>query len=381
MTLFTGLLWSIITGNGNAAGDHLAIKAYLQVAKPPKERKTVTFRRMKKLEIEKFRTDLDSSPVLSDKTDSLKNLITDYDHELRAVLNKHVPEETRTITLRPNTPWYMEDLRTAKREKRRAERQMRKSNLTVHRQIFRDTSIQVTRLILETKKKYYSDKIDETSMDVLRADIRFEGKSLECFTSASEAEVRKIIMASPSKSCELDPIPTSVLKSCVDSLLPTITTIINKSLSESTVPTSLKNAVVRPLLKKQGLDKEVLKNYRPVSNLPFISKILENVVNSRLEDHLQSNHLHDRQQSAYRVYHSTETALLRVHHDITSALDKGSSVVLLMLDLSAAFDVIDHNVLINRLEFSFGITGAALSWIRSYLSDRHQRIVIGSSES
>jgi hypothetical protein len=92
---------------------------------------------MKQLDIEKFRTDLDSSPVLSDKIDSLENLITGYDHELRAVLNKNVPEETRTITLRPNTIWYTEDRRTAKQGKRRAERQMRKTNLTVHRQIFR----------------------------------------------------------------------------------------------------------------------------------------------------------------------------------------------------------------------------------------------------
>lgn len=163
-------------------------------------------------------------------------------------------------------------------------------------------------------------------VDVLRADTKFKGKPLECFTS--ESEVRKIIKASPPKSCELDPIPTSVLKSCVDNILATITTIINKWLSilESTVPTSLKNAVVRSLLKKQGLDKEVLKNYRPVSNLSFISKVLEKVINSRLEDHLQSNNLHDRQQSAYRAHHSTETALLRVHYVITSALDKGMCV-------------------------------------------------------
>ncbi|XP_061194315.1 uncharacterized protein LOC133202489 [Saccostrea echinata] len=121
--------------NGNAAGDHFAVHAYLQIAKPPKERKTVTFRRMKQLDNEKFRIDLDSSLVLCDKNDSLENLVTSYDHKLRAVLNKHAPEETRTITLRPNTPWYTEDLRTAKREKRRAEKQMRKTNLTVHRQI------------------------------------------------------------------------------------------------------------------------------------------------------------------------------------------------------------------------------------------------------
>lgn len=68
------------------------------------------------------------------------------------------------------------------------------------------------------------------------------------------------------------------------------------------------------------------------------------VVNSRMEDHLQSKNLHDREQSAYRVHHSTETALLRVHHDITPALDKGSCVVLLMLDLFVAFDVIDHTI-------------------------------------
>lgn len=316
---------------------------------------------------------------------------------------------------------------------------MRITNLTVHRQMFRDKSIQVTKLLLETKKKYYSDKIYEigndqkqlykltkslmgkqnapifpsnsceqdlantfgdfflnkittirdhlsalnakTHVDVLRADTKFKGKPLNCFKSASESEVRKIIMVSPPKSCELDPIPTSVLKSCVNTILPTITTIINKSILESTVPASLNNAVVRPLLKKQGLHKEVLKNYRPVSNLSFISKFLEKVINFRLEDHLQSNNLHDRQQSAYRAYHSTETALLRVHHDITSALDKGMCVVLLMLDLSAAFDVIDHTIPMNCLEFSFGITGAALSWIQSYLSDRQQSIAIGQFKS
>jgi retron-type reverse transcriptase len=130
----------------------------------------------------------------------------------------------------------------------------------------------------------------------------------------------------------------------------------------------MKKARVRPLLKKAGLDQNVLKNYRPVSNLTFISKILEKVVSSRLDDHLLNNQLMDKVQSAYRKYHSTETALLKVQTDILTALDRGSVAVLLMLDLSAAFDTIDHPILLTRLKNTFGITGHALQWFDSYLS-------------
>jgi hypothetical protein len=90
---------------------------------------------------------------------------------------------------------------------------------------------------------------------------------------------------------------------CIETLLPIITTIVNKSITESYVPATFRKAVVRPLLKKPGLDQNVLKNYRPVSNLPFVSKILEKVVANRLEEHLESNSLHDDLQSAYRACH------------------------------------------------------------------------------
>ena len=145
---------------------------------------------------------------------------------------------------------------------------------------------------------------------------------------------------------------------------------MNMSFVESSVPSTFKKAVVRPLLKKPSLDKEVLKNYRLLSNLPFISKVVERVVATRIESHIMLNSLHDNMQSAYRTGHSTETALLRVHRDITYALDNNACVILLMLDLSAAFDVIDHDILFNRLQLSFGISGSALSWIHSYLTDR-----------
>ena len=147
------------------------------------------------------------------------------------------------------------------------------------------------------------------------------------------------------------------------------------------MPDSMKRARIRPLLKKEGLDLEVLKNYRPVSNLTFVSKILEKVVASRLDDHLSRNNLMDSLQSAYRPYHSTETALIKVQSDIAQALDRGSVAVLIMLDLSAAFDTIDHKILITRFKEVFGITDNALNWFKSYLSNRHQSVVIGDSVS
>ena len=139
------------------------------------------------------------------------------------------------------------------------------------------------------------------------------------------------------------------MKACLDNLATVITSIVNKSFDESLVPDCFKSAIVRPLLKKRGLDEDTLKNYRPVSNLLFVSKVIEKVVENRLEQHLSSNNLYEPVQSAYRACHSTETALLRVHHDISVALDNNHYTVLLMLDLSAAFDVIDHDILHKRL--------------------------------
>ena len=96
---------------------------------------------------------------------------------------------------------------------------------------------------------------------------------------------------------------------------------------------------------------------------------------------MSSHRLHDNLQSAYRTGHSTETALLKVHHDIAEALDRKCMAALVLLDLCAAFDVIDHKILQTRLEHSFGVTGSALSWIKSYLSDRSQCVAIGMTTS
>ena len=192
-------------------------------------------------------------------------------------------------------------------------------------------------------------------------------------------QVTKIIQDSPTKSCSLDPWPTFLVLEFLDILITPITSIINASLAQGTCPNFFKQAHVTPILKKSSLDKEVLKNYRPVSNLNFISKILERVVAAQLQTHLDEAGLMTAFQSAYRKHHSTESALLNIHNDILLNMSKGSVTALTLLDLSAAFDTIDHTILLDRLNGYYGIRELALGWFKSYLSGRTHSVKVGST--
>jgi hypothetical protein len=147
------------------------------------------------------------------------------------------------------------------------------------------------------------------------------------------------------------------------------------------VPDAIKLSYVTPLIKKNNLDPEVLKNYRPVANLPFLSKVLERVVAAQLTTYLESNLLQDPLQSAYRAGHSTESAVLKIKSDLDTILDAGDAALMVLLDLSAAFDTIDHEILLTRLERDVGIKGNALEWLTSYLSNRSQSVVINDAVS
>ena len=168
----------------------------------------------------------------------------------------------------------------------------------------------------------------------------------------------------------------------MDDILPPITDIINNSLACGCVPSLLKTAIITPIIKtiRKNYPND-LKGYRPISNLPFISKVLENVVADQLHHHLQNNNLYARMQSAYRKYHSTETAIIRVYNDILRAIDDHQDVILVLLDLSAAFDTIDHQILIDRMCNRFGIQGTALSWFKSYLQHRTQQVSVNNAHS
>ena len=145
-------------------------------------------------------------------------------------------------------------------------------------------------------------------------------------------------------------------------------------------PDELKQALVTPLLKKPSLDL-ILKNYRPISNLPFVGKLLERCVIDQLLEHICTNNLMEPLQSAYRPHHSTENALLKVKTDILKAMDNQEVACLVLLDLSATFDTVNHKILLERLENYFRITRTPLRWIKSYLTNRSQRVIIGDANT
>jgi len=193
-------------------------------------------------------------------------------------------------------------------------------------------------------------------------------QKLFVFDLASEKEVSKLIMQSPNTSCELDPIPTWLGRTHLKSLLKVITVIINKSLDDG-MPKSFKNSIIRPTLKKGAADKNSLQSYRPVANLSFVSKVTERVVSKRLKKFCEIHHIFDSSQHAYRRGHSCEAALLTVHEAAVTAIDRGEVMLLVLLDLTAAFDVIDHKLLLVRLEY-LGITDRAHKWLQEYLANR-----------
>ena len=204
--------------------------------------------------------------------------------------------------------------------------------------------------------------------------------SFGSFVSLSEDDVRALITSSKVTSCSLDPIPTTLLLKCIDTLLPVITKVINVSLESGYFPRDWKEAVVFPLLKKFGLEL-AFKNLRPISNLAFVSKLIERAVFNQTHDHLQRSGLYPLFQSAYRKYHSTETALLRVTNDILLNMNSQRVTLLVLLDLSSAFDTVDHAILLKRLNTDFGIHGTVLDWYRSYLSGRSQHISLNGAKS
>ena len=353
------------------------------------------------------------------------------------MIEKHAPLITKRIILRPNTPYFNEEVKKAKQYKKKCERIWRCTKSDTDHQLYRTASSHTNKLLRQAKFDYFSNKVLEcgnnqkalfsitnklmqsdcspqlpphqSAADLSNTFAEFfiskvslirdslppppvdeaqltqtysNSNVLSSFCAFSETAIKRIIQLSPPKSCDLDPMPSWLLKECLDNnnFLSLVSLVVNSCVTGA-MPPCMKEAIVRPLLKKPTLDNTLLKNYRPISNLPFISKIIEKVVASQLKKHLTKNQLLDSLQSAYREAHSTETALIKVQSDIMSAVDSNRAAVLLLLDLSAAFDTIDHSILLRRLQNSFGVEGHALHWFHSYLTKRSQVVNINGESS
>ena len=173
---------------------------------------------------------------------------------------------------------------------------------------------------------------------------------MNTFRMLSEDDVSTMVRKSPTKSCEADPIPTVLLKEILPVIIPLLRAVVNKSLQTGTFLVDLKVALVRPQLKKINLDL-IEKNYRSVPNLQFIGKLIKRAVNNQLQEHITSNNLMEPMQSAYGAGYNTEIALIKVKADLLNAVDNKEVVCLVLLGLSAAFNTVNHQILLDRLKY------------------------------
>ena len=234
--------------------------------------------------------------------------------------------------------------------------------------------------------EYYIEKIDKLRESIPPAveteptNSTFKGKKLQTFHPTNVQEIKEIIKEYGIKTSSEDPIPVKILGSVIEVTLPTLEFLVNKSLEEGSVE-GIKHSVIDPLLKKSGLDSEIKKNYRPVNNLVFFSKLIERIVLKRLDGHMNENNLNNDDAFGYKKHHSTETMMLGISNDILTGFDDNKCTVMMFLDLSAAFDTIDITKLLTILSQEIGLSGMALKWCESFHRNRTQRVKINGKYS
>ena len=261
----------------------------------------------------------------------------------RTVLDKHAPTSVRKVITHNSSPWFesiSDELFIAKRERRQAERKWRNTKLTIFKHLYRQAMHKVSKLVHTSKCKFYTGRIALASyseelhqvvntlsnrhppkilptiypsadlpsilikhftnkVEKLRANIASEhvtstlvtgttAATFYSFEKVSQLTVKECILNSTPRSCELVPIPSKLLIECLDSILPSLTDLLNSSLAFGIFPQCFKSALVTPILKKRRLDHNDLNNYRPAFNLCFIAEILEKLVLSQVSSYLNS---------------------------------------------------------------------------------------------
>ena len=419
--------------------DHALITFELNLMRPAPHSKTITFRSYRNLNLQEA-TEIIEEDLLSAVSQGLtsEQSVNSYNSGLSSIRDQFCPLLTKEIRVKDDAEWYDHRVVSLRRERRRAERRWRRTRTDVARTSFTSARRAVVKQIYSCKIDYYqhqmslcdgdqrrtftflnnllgrtTDPVMPTSFsdDELASRfsaffsekiIRIRGEIDEIavnqefslgfplsfvrsstfaqFRAVTESDVLKCIKETRKTHSSLDPINVSKLGDAYHSVIPAVKDIINCSFAEGHFPVSEKRGLIRPYLKKIGLDINDMSNYRPVTNLSHLSKIMERAMLDQLVPYLEEVGAVPRFQSAYRQFHSTETALCKIYDDLVRNTCSGRVSLLVLLDLSAAFDTVDHQLLIN--DFSdCGVEGAALNLLESYLSDREQCVAIGESRS
>ena len=397
-------------------------------------KETITYRNLKQIDMSEFMEELKEAVDEIDFDDNdFATCYSEYKAAAELLLNEKAPLVTKTITKLNQPKWVDDEYKRSRIMRRKLEKGWRKNRTKENHLKYVEQRKICAELSITKQQEYYSKLVDGSSsnqrslfkvveelqdkkskrilpqhtdpkklanefneyyvekIDKIRKTIpesstnrtvmnKFEGEKLAFFAPTTDEELKEIINEFGVKTSVEDPLPTKVLKFIIDEMIPTYKVLVNKSLEEGSME-GVKHSMIDPLLKKDDLDPEIKKHFRPVNNLVFISKLIERIVTRRLDGHMAKNNLHNKNQFAYKKHHSTETMMVGVADDVLAGFDENKCTVMVFLDLSAAFDTIDIEVLLNILSDEIGLTGAALQWCKSFLTDRTQRVNINGQYS
>ena len=418
--------------------DHALLTFCLKTARPKAVKKSITFRSYRNVNQDSISNEIESHLTLTGVQDpSAEGLTLHYNRSLKTIEDQYFPLITKQILVKSESPWYNHTIASLRRQRRRAERCWRNHRTDLSRSEFVAARRAVVNHVQERKVEYYQDKwtscrgdqrkvaslvrtlmkgAERASLPASCSDTQLASEFMEFFQSkiiqireeldnetndnyiqapitrnpplikfyefhpVDEQSIRECIRRLNKTYCQSDPINISKITRAYESAVSFVSQLVNQYFIDCVFVDSEKLALLRSQLKKVGLDNEDKKNYRPISNLTFLSKIVERIIFDQLYTFMEEAGILTKYQSAYRELHSTETALCKIHNDLVATTCSGRTSLLVLLDLSAAFDTIDHDLLLSDLHSS-GIQGDAYLLMKSYLAGRYQRVVIGTSLS
>ena len=413
--------------------DHFMISFALGVEVLKHKEKTITYRNFNSIDNVHFSTQL-KLKLESIMQGNFGERVHNYNCTMKNMVNEFAPLQTKVIKVVPNAPWFDSEYRELRKARRKAEKKYKRTKLQSDKEVFVSLRKQTTNMAIVKKRSHCSEKIKKCQgtkalfgcvnelLDLKKPSVlpthesKFElatrfnayfkdkiseirkafppykadsghksnyaGSLLETFKPTTEDEIRSLIKAHGIKCSPEDPMPAPLVKTVVDTLIPIWIELINLSLEQGSMD-CLKCGVLAPLIKslESAIDFDEMKNYRPVTNLQLLGKMIERVVGIRLDDHMDLNKLHSSKQYAYKSEHSAEMLMTKVTNDLLIACDRKTPTLVMFLDLSAAFDTVDQDKLLQILHDDIGVRGVALKWFDSFLRGRTQKVKIGDEYS
>ena len=408
---------------------HLIFMAY-DIKKPKFKPLKVTARNFKNFDMEAFLAAAELANFeniynvvnVNDKVTILENTIND-------LLDIFAPYKTFTVTKQNSTPWLTDNIREVMDLRDMYKYNFNKTGNTDFEKKYKQLKNKVTGMMRHSQKTYFNDTINNKVKDSKdffrtakklnlisdksnRGKINFSAEQLNktflennnaiidsdfinaklqelynktspcihkfSFQDVTEHDVVKVVKTIKSMSVGVDEINIFVVKSLIHRISDVLAHIVNVSFETGIFPDRWKKAIIKPIPK---VTVPILPSeYRPISLLPALSKIIEKLANRQIVYYLIKHDLLDPYQSAYQKRHSTQTALLRLTEDIYDAIDDSEITLLVFLDFSKAFDTVNHELLLAKLQI-LGFQETTCDWVRSYLSDRHQKVVTASESS